>query len=94
MKLTLKKTLQIDLTCISLISKKMLIVDSIIKNQIGISGVLVKETANFIFLKVDATVKSFKKSDLIVEFDFEGSKIRFNCNAIIGTIQNRIKKLK
>lgn len=94
MKLSAKKTLEFDFTCISLISKKILIIDSTIKNQIGVSGVLVKETANFIFLDIHGLVKSFKKSDLVVEFDFEGSKIRLNCNSIVGTIQNRIKKMK
>lgn len=93
--LSSKKQLELDLTLLSLIGKKIRIINSNNKNQIGISGLFVKETANFIFLKLNEnSIKQFKKVDLIIEFEHKNKNVLFNCNQILGTIQQRIKKFK
>lgn len=95
MNLTLKKQIEFDLTIFSLISKKITILNSKNKNQINLSGIILKETANFLFIKSNEnTIKQISKNNLIIEFEYNQKKVNFNCNAIKGTIQQRLKKLK
>jgi len=96
-KLSSKKQLEFDLTFFYLIGKNVEIINSNNSNQIGIDGLFVKETANFIFLKLNDDnnqIKPYKKVGLIIRFVHEEKSIKFNCNQIKGSIQQRIKKFK
>lgn len=91
----IKKQFEFSLTYSSLIGKSVKIVSSTNKNQIGIKGVLVKETSKFIHIRLkDNSIKQFSKLNLIIEFRYDNRLVRMNCNAIKGTLQQRLKKLK
>ena len=92
---TIKKQFEFNLTFNSLIGKTMKIVSSTNKNQIGMKGVLVKETSKFIYLRLkNGSIKQLSKLSLVIEFKYENKIVSMNCNAIKGTIQQRLKKLK
>lgn len=95
MKISSKKQIEFDLTLKSLIGKQIKIINSNIKNQIGMCGILVFESANLLYLEVeDEIIKKLLKSSLIIELDYNFKKIQINCDLLSGSVASRIKKLK
>jgi len=94
MKLSQKKQLEFDLTIKSLVGTNIEIISSNVLKQIGIKGVIVYDSANFLYLKIDETIKKFSKENLVIQFEKNSQKIQLNCNSIIGNLTTKIKKIK
>ncbi|MCA9458922.1 MAG: ribonuclease P protein subunit [Nanoarchaeota archaeon] len=94
MKLTSKKQLEFDLTCQSLIGKEIEIIDSKNKNQIGMKGTLIYESAKLIYLEYDGSIKRIIKSNIILKFEHKGKALNMDGRLLFSTIINRIKKIK
>lgn len=94
-KLSNKKTIEYDLTLISLIGKEIKILKSNNLKQIGIIGIIISETANFLHIKTkESDIKKLLKSDLIIKLDYDSQTIELNCNSLQNTLISRIKKFK
>ncbi len=93
--ISIKKKIELDLTLMSLIGKKIKVIYSSNKNQIGIEGLIIGETQNFLIILINSNKEiKLKKNDLVIELYLDGNLIELNCNQIIGTIQHRLKKFK
>ena len=93
-KLTSKKQLEFDVLYTFLIGKEIEITDSKIKNQIGIKGVLIYETASMLILDVQGSEKKILKNNVFIKFDFKGKALNMDARLLFLTITNRIKKIK
>lgn len=93
-KISNKKQIELDIICKSLVGKEVLIVDSKNKNQVGMRGVLVFESANLFYLKIENSVKKLLKTGLIFEFELDGKQVRVNAELLGNSLVSRIKKIK
>lgn len=95
-KIPLKKEIELNITCSSLIGKKIEIIDSLNKNQIGINGVLLFESANLFFLKtVDGELIKILKKGTLIKLEYSENEIyEINSSALNGNLLSRIKKIK
>ena len=94
MKLSAKKQIEFNVLYKSLIGKEIEILDSKNKNQIGVKGTLIHESANIISLDIKGSTKRFLKQNIIIKFFLKGKPLKMDARLLIGTITNRIKKLK
>lgn len=95
-KIPLKKEIELNIICSSLIGKKIEIVDSLNKNQIGINGILLFESANLFFLKNSGgeVIKILKKGTLI-KVEYSQTQIyEVDSSVLNGNLLSRIKKIK
>jgi len=93
-KISKKKQIEFDILCESLVGKEIEIIDSDNKNQIGIRGMLVFESANLFYIKVDSSVKKILKKGTIFIFKSEEGKYKVNGDLLLNSIISRIKKIK
>ena len=93
-KISGKKNFEYEILCKSLIGKNIKIVDSKNLTQIGLSGILVYESANIFYLNVDGNLKKILKNSVIIELELENKKFQVNGCALLGNIVSRIKKIK
>jgi len=93
-KLNLKKQKEFDLRYSSLIGKNIKIISSKISSQIGLSGVLLFETANFLILLVNGLEIKIFKDNVTIEFSDFGKALNMDAHLLLFTITNRIKKIK
>ena len=95
LKFSLKNKQQLDLILISLIGTKIEIINSNNKNEIGIIGVIIFETSNFLHINITGKIiKKINKNNLIIEFNQNNIKYNLNCNCLNNSLINRIKKFK
>lgn len=93
-KISKKKQLEFDILCKSLVDKEILIIDSKNKNQIGMKGILVFESANLFYLNINGVVKKLLKSGLVFEVKLDNFKFRLDASLLMNSLVNRIKKIK
>ncbi len=89
-----KKQLEYEVIFMSLIGKEIEILEAKNKNLIGIKGVLVKETANLLFLEVGGLTKRILKSQVILKAEVEGKPLKIDGRLLLSTVLSRIKKLR
>lgn len=89
-----KKRTEFDLLYKSLIGKEIEILFSKNKNQIGLKGIIVYESANCLYLEIGGKTRRILKDGLKLRFEFEGKALNMDANLLFSTIINRIKKIK
>ena len=94
MKLSEKKRLKYDVLCLSLVGKTIEIVESKIPSQVGVKGILLHETANFLILDVQGSKKQYLKSNLTIKIDYNGKALYMDAQLLLTTLPSRIKKVK
>ncbi len=93
-KLSTKKQIEFDVIYSYLIGKEIEITDSKIKNQIGLKGILIYETATLLILEVEGCEKKILKNNVKIKFDYKGKALNMDARLLFSTITNRIKKIK
>lgn len=96
-KISLKKQIEIDILCKSLIGKEITIVESSNKNQIGISGILIYETNKLFYVEISnrtSNVKKILKNDVVLKFNYNGKVVRVNGSLLMNDLIYRLKKLR
>lgn len=94
MSISAKKREEYDQIYLSHIGSNVEIIDSKNKNQIGISGMLVHETAKTLILEVEGELKRFLKSSVELKIDKNGKALKMDGRSLFYTLKSRIKKLK
>ncbi len=93
-KLSSKKELELEILYTSLIGKEIEVIDSNNKNLIRIKGTLVFESANLLHLETTNGLKKILKSQVIIKFEHNEDTFKLDCKLILGSLSNRIKKIK
>jgi len=93
-KISKNKQIELDIICESLTGNEIEIIDSDNKNQIGIKGLLVFESANLFYIKVDSSIKKILKKGTLFIFEAKEGKYKVNGDLLLNSIISRIKKIK
>ena len=94
MKLTFKKQLEYDLLYKSLIGTDIEITESKNKNQVGMKGTIVDETANFLILSNETSTIKILKANITFSMVVKGKALYMDGRLLYSTLTQRIKKLK
>jgi RNase P/RNase MRP subunit p29 len=94
MKLSAKKTIEYGLLLKPLIGKDVEILDSSVKPQIGVKGILVLETANLFHIETKKETIKVLKSNITIKLSHNNQNIKLDCKLLKGTLTQRLKKLK
>lgn len=94
MKLTSKKQLEFDLLYNSLIGNDIEIIDSKNKNQVGMKGTILDETANFLILSNSGSTIKILKQNVSFKLVVKGKALYMDGRLLYSTLTQRIKKLK
>ncbi len=90
-----KKQIELDLIYKPLIGKELEIVSSTNKNQIGLKGMILLETANLFHIEVAKNVvKKIFKKDIVILTEYDGLKVKIDCRLLANGLVARLKKLK
>ena len=90
----LSKKEQNDLIYESLVGSKITITNSKNKNQIGVSGTLVKESAKLLYIDTEGQIKRILKEIVEIEIYKSGKPLKMDARLLLSTLKSRIKKLK
>ncbi len=95
MDLSIKKSIAEDIFYKSLIGRKIKIINSVNKSQIGIEGFILFESVNFFYigLKDESTIKILKKN-ISFEMPYKGKTLNIDGRFLTNTVLSRIKKIK
>ena len=95
-KLSEKKRIEYEVLYTSLVGREIEITDSKIKSQIGLKGVIIRETANFIHLKIEKEHKTAKifKNNVFFNVTIRGKALNIDARLLFFTVLQRIKKIK
>lgn len=94
LKFSAKKEVEFDVLYRSLVGREVEVLDSRNKNQVGLKGVLVFESANLFFLEVEGGVKKVLKSEVVLKVGYGKGFVRVDGGLFLGSLMNRIKKIK
>ena len=93
-KIPSKKRAELSLTCRSLIGRRIKVVSSLNPKQLGIEGVLVYESAKLFHVHANGKVKRLYKNTITFQTDYENQTVNINGAALLGTLTQRIKKIR
>jgi RNase P/RNase MRP subunit p29 len=93
-KLSSKQEVEYEVLYKSLIGKDIEIINSSNKNQIGIKGKIIHETANFYVLSKNASNTRILKRNIEFKAFVKGKPLYIDGRLLFNTLTNRIKKIK
>lgn len=95
-KLSQKKQIEYDVLYKSLIGKQIKITSSKIKTQIGLSGVIIYESASYLHIKVEKELKIVRifKNNVFFDVTIQGKALNIDGRLLLLTVLPRIKKIK
>lgn len=94
LKISQKKQIELNLTCKSLIGKKIKIISSTNPKQIDIEGALVYESAKLLHIQTQNKIKKLFKNTITFQTQYNKQKVNIQGAALLGTLTQRIKKIK
>ena len=94
MKLSSKKKIEYDILYKSLIGKEIEITDSKNKNQIGIKGKILQETANFFVIDQKGSIIRIHKENITFKLIHKEKALYIDGRLLLSTLTQRIKKIK
>lgn len=89
-----KKELYFDILYTPLIGEKITIIKSKNSLDIGISGIIINETANFLILDVNGQIKRILKKNIIFQIKKKQQALNIDGSFLFSTLQTRLKKVK
>jgi RNase P/RNase MRP subunit p29 len=93
-KLSTKRQTEVDLTLKSLVGKTIKIISSKLSNQVGVSGKLLLETANFLIISKQGSTTHILKRNVTIEVEYKGQPLYIDGRFLYSTLTQRIKKFK
>ncbi len=78
----------------SLVGSRIEIIESKNPNQIGKSGIVIHESANFLVLHGNGFTSRILKRNIVFKTTIKGKPLYIDGRLLFNTLTNRIKKLK
>ena len=94
MALSYRKKVLHDMSMMSLVGKDVEIAESKNKNQVGLKGRILHESANFFIILSNGQEKRILKSNAVFKVFYEEKALYMDGRFLLGTLQSRIKKFR
>lgn len=78
----------------SLIGKEIKVLNSKVKNQVDLEGKIVYETAKFFHIQKNTSIIKIFKQNVQLEIFIKGKPLKVDGRLLLGTLTQRIKKIK
>lgn len=89
-----KKDIKDQILYTSLVGKEIEILDSKNKNQIGLKGIIVYETAKFFHVSQNGSIKRIYKPNIQFKVFLKGKPLKVEGCLLFSSVVYRIKKMR
>lgn len=92
--LSTKQKILFDILYTPLMGKEITVLSSNNENLVGIRGVILLETAQFLHVETKSGGKKLKKNQVTISLDYNSEQYFLDCSLLHSTLPVRLKKFK
>lgn len=92
--LSTKQKILFDILYTPLVGKEITVLSSNNENLVGIQGVILLETAQFLHVETKSGEKKLKKNQITISLNYGSERYSLDCSLLHSTLSVRLKKFK